>query len=97
LGCLLGGGRHRVQWGQRAFSFGTWGAGGGGLNSQSHHDATRELIRAECMSIVCFQETRLSVISDYDVSQIIGVGFDYFYLPAVGTHGGILVAWRSSS
>jgi hypothetical protein len=29
--------------------------------------------------------------------QIVGPGFDYFYLPAIHTCGGILVAWRSCS
>jgi exonuclease III len=68
-----------------------------GLNSRSHCDTVRELIRAERPSIVCLQETKLSVISEFDVIQIISVGFDYYYLSAVGTHGGILVAWRSST
>jgi exonuclease III len=68
-----------------------------GLNSWSHHDVVHELVRAEHPSIVCLQETKLSVISDFDVIQIICVGFDYYFLPAVGTHGGILMAWWPSS
>jgi hypothetical protein len=66
-----------------------------GLNSRLHRDAAQELIWAERLMIVCFHETKLSVISDYDASYIIGVGFDCFYLPDVGIRGGILVAWRS--
>jgi hypothetical protein len=27
----------------------------------------------------------------------LGSGFDYVYLPAIHTHGGILLAWRSST
>jgi exonuclease III len=68
-----------------------------GLKSRSHRDAICELVRAERPSIVCLQETKLSVISYFDVIQIIGVGFDYYFLPVVGTRRGILVAWRPSS
>jgi hypothetical protein len=47
--------------------------------------------------LVCLQETKLDVISDFDVIQILGSGFDYVFLPMVHTWGGILLAWRSSS
>jgi exonuclease III len=57
----------------------------------------RELIKAEHISFVCLQETKRDVISDFDLLQIVGLSFDYFYLPARHTHGGILVAWRSSA
>ena len=30
------------------------------------------------------------------IYDLMGVGFDYFALPAVEAHGGILVAWRRS-
>jgi hypothetical protein len=39
----------------------------------------------------------MTLISDYDVNQFIGSGFDYAFLPIVGTRGGILIACRSSS
>lgn len=48
-------------------------------------------------SIVCVQETKLAVISDFDVMQCLGPGFDYFFLLAVQTRGGILLAWRSDT
>jgi hypothetical protein len=48
-------------------------------------------------SLVCLQETKLETISDYDVIQLVGTSFDYVYLPAVQTRGGILVAWWSPS
>lgn len=45
--------------------------------------------------VVCLQETKLTYISDFDVSSIMGQGFSsYVYLPAQETRGGILVAWR---
>jgi hypothetical protein len=46
---------------------------------------------------VCLQETKLETISDYDVIQLVGTSFDYVYLPAVQTRGGILVACWSPS
>jgi exonuclease III len=67
-----------------------------GLNARSHQDVVCELVGAKRPSIVCFQETKLSLILDYDLAQIVGVGFDYCYLPAMGMRGGILVAWRSA-
>lgn len=35
--------------------------------------------------------------TDFDLLQIVGPGFDYVYLPAIHTHGGILVAWCSTA
>jgi hypothetical protein len=52
---------------------------------------------AERPSLVCLQETKLHVINDYDVMQILGSGFDYSYLPTDDTGGGILVAWHSAT
>jgi hypothetical protein len=47
-----------------------------------------ELVRSERISLIYLQETRLDVISDYDVMQILGLGFDYVCLPIVHTKGG---------
>jgi exonuclease III len=63
-----------------------------GLNSSAHHDVVHDLVTTEKLSIVCLQETKLSVCSDFDVIQILGHGFDYFCLPAIHTRGGILLA-----
>jgi exonuclease III len=68
-----------------------------GLNSGAHHDVVRELVIEEHISLVCLQETKMHVITDYDILQVLGLGFEYFYLPASQTRGGILVAWHSSS
>jgi exonuclease III len=68
-----------------------------GLNSRSRRDVVRELVTSERPSIVCLQETKLDVISQSDILQILGQGFDYFYLLADQTHGGILLAWLSST
>jgi hypothetical protein len=67
-----------------------------GLNAGTHQDAVRELLRVEHISFVCFQETKMDVISDFDLLQILEPGFEYFYLPDIHTRGGILVAWCPS-
>jgi hypothetical protein len=63
-----------------------------GLHAGAHRNAVRDLVSAERLSVVCLQETKLDVISDYDVMQILGAGFQYVYLPGVHTRGGVLVA-----
>jgi exonuclease III len=65
-----------------------------GMNAKAHKDAVRALVQYEHILFVCLQETKLAVISDFDIMQILGAGFEYFYLPAVQTKGnfGRLVA-----
>jgi hypothetical protein len=48
-------------------------------------------------SLVCLQETKLHIINDYNVMQILSSGFDYSYLPTNDTRGGILVTWHSAT
>jgi exonuclease III len=67
------------------------------LNFKLHQDALRELVAAEKPSIVRLQETKLVVISDFNVVQLLGVAFNYAFLPTIHTRGGILVAWRLAS
>jgi exonuclease III len=67
-----------------------------GLNTRSHHDSLRELVKAERLSLMCIQESKLDDVSGYDIMQMFGPGFDYSFLPADHTRGGIIVAWRSS-
>jgi exonuclease III len=48
------------------------------------------------VSIVCFQETKMELIYSSTVLETLGSEFDdYVYLPAIGTRGGILLAWKS--
>jgi hypothetical protein len=51
---------------------------------------------AEKVSLLCIHETKLNVISTFDIMQLAGNGFDYVFLPAVETRGGILVALKAS-
>jgi exonuclease III len=57
-----------------------------GLNAKSHHHTLRSLVDAEKPSVVCVQETKLSVLDDYTVMQLLGFGFDYVAMPADSTH-----------
>jgi hypothetical protein len=55
------------------------------------------LVTDECPSFICLQETKLHVLNDYDVLQLLGHDFDYAFLPSVQTRGGILITWSRSS
>jgi exonuclease III len=52
------------------------------LNLHAHRDAVRELVSTERPSIICLQETKLHVILDFDVLQILGMSFNYSYMPS---------------
>lgn len=65
-----------------------------GLNSRARRNAVRDVAEQQRASIVCLQETK---IQNFHVSMNIdtsGIDFDYAYLPAAGTAGGVCVAWR---
>lgn len=48
------------------------------------------------VALACLQESKLEVVDAAVVCQVLGSGFDDFdFLPAVGTRGGILMAWKS--
>jgi exonuclease III len=51
----------------------------------------RSLIASERSSLICLQETKMNVISNTDIMQFLSVGYDYVFLPAFHTRGGILV------
>lgn len=66
-----------------------------GLNARARRDAVRTLVADIRPSIVCMQETKLSVIDQMIVSSLLGTAFGAFaYLPASNTRGGILIAAR---
>jgi exonuclease III len=68
-----------------------------GLNARGQCDAVRQLVASERISLFCLQETKLETICNYDVTQLVGTGFNYSFLPAVQTRNGILVAWHAAS
>jgi exonuclease III len=67
-----------------------------GLNARARRLAIRSLMETSDASIICFQETKMDLISSYIVCETLGSEFDEFvYLPADGTRGGVLLAWKS--
>jgi hypothetical protein len=73
-------------------SFAIWN--GRGLNSPARRLAVFQAISPANAVVVCIQETKMAVISDRVVRDFLGPSFDkFFFLPANGTCGGILLAW----
>uniref|UniRef100_A0A8I7B6C6 Endonuclease/exonuclease/phosphatase domain-containing protein n=1 Tax=Hordeum vulgare subsp. vulgare TaxID=112509 RepID=A0A8I7B6C6_HORVV len=69
-----------------------------GLNSRARRCAIRSLLCTTRASIVCLQETKMALISSSIVLDTLGSEFDgSTYLPADGTRGGILLAWKSQA
>ena len=67
-----------------------------GLNARARRTAVRSLVVTANASIVCLQETKMALVCLSTVLEALGSEFDdYFYLPADGTRGGILLAWKS--
>lgn len=69
-----------------------------GLNAQARRDVVRTLVDDVRPAIVCLQETKLNVISQFLVFSLLGRDFSEFaYLPTSETRGGILIAGRRSA
>jgi hypothetical protein len=58
----------------------------------AHHAVVADLVTQERASLVCVHETKLSVIDDSLMNCMLGVSFQYAFVLAMGTLGGILVA-----
>jgi exonuclease III len=58
-----------------------------GLNSIVQRNAVQDLVAVERISLVCLQETKLHVVTDFNVIQILGSGFDYVFLSVVQMRG----------
>lgn len=68
-----------------------------GLNSPARRNAILQVIMAAQPSVVCFQETKMDLVTLEVVRHCHGTQFEqFFYLPVVGTRGGILLAWDAS-
>jgi hypothetical protein len=67
-----------------------------GLNNPSRRTAVCVAVGQAAASVVCASESKLETILRYVVSESFGPRFDGFaYLPAVGTAGGVVLAWCS--
>jgi hypothetical protein len=62
------------------------------MNAKAHKDAVRALVQYEHILFVCLQETKLAVISDFDIMQILGAGLS-ISISLLSKPRGILVAW----
>jgi len=65
-----------------------------GLNSRARRNVVRELVAQENISLFSLQETKLDTCSVSMLLDICGAGFDFVFLPASNTCGGILLAWK---
>lgn len=68
-----------------------------GLKGKARRDSIREFILQEHASLVCLQETKLHVVSNRAANELLGLMFDYVYLPSSGLARGILLAWRTNT
>ena len=68
-----------------------------GLNRKSRRDGVRDMVLSTRPDLVCLQETKKEAISRRMVMSMLGSEFDNFiFLPAQGTRGGILLAWKGT-
>ena len=65
-----------------------------GLNSRARRSVVRELVAQERFTLVALHERKLDMCTDAMILEMLGVGFDYFFVPATHTCGGILLAWH---
>ena len=65
-----------------------------GLNARARRNVVRELVSQEHVSLISLQETKLDGCDDRIILDMLGSSFDYFFLPAYNTCGGILLAWK---
>lgn len=69
-----------------------------GLNKKSHRDTVWELIASYHPELIFLQETKLVNMSTRVLLMTLGVDINrHVCLPANGTRGGILIAWREES
>jgi hypothetical protein len=68
-----------------------------GLGGYEKKQEVRNLINEKKPSIICLQETKLSVIDDFIGAALWGtLTQSYSYRPSVGASGGLLVMWDPS-
>lgn len=69
-----------------------------GIKLLARWNAISQVVQSVNPSIVCFQETKMEVVSPEVVRHCLGNRLENFiYLPAVGTRGGILIAWDATT
>jgi exonuclease III len=67
-----------------------------GLNDPARRTAVRVAVGEAAASVVCVSESKLHTVTQFDVVECFGPRYDGFaYLPAVGSAGGLILAWNS--
>lgn len=65
-----------------------------GLNAPARRNAVFQVVNAAKPAIGCFQKTKVENMSMELVRQCLGNRVEkFFYLSAVGTRGGVMLAW----
>jgi exonuclease III len=65
-----------------------------GLNSPARKQVVEDLVAHHRCKIVCIQETKLQMVGEVEISNILGSEFcgNFAALPVQGTRGGLVVA-----
>ena len=67
-----------------------------GLNNPARRIIVKAALADAMASVVCVSELKLEAVTPFVINEAFGARFDGFaYVPAVGTAGGIIVAWAS--
>jgi exonuclease III len=67
-----------------------------GLNMMARRSVVKDVILSSRVDIVCLQETKVAAINQFFLCSVFGSDFDKFVmLPAIGSSGGIIIAWKS--
>ena len=68
-----------------------------GLNQRDRRNSVRDVVLSNA-DIVCLQENKVANISQHMFLSVFGSAYDNFVaLPANGTRGGVLIAWKGCS
>ena len=68
-----------------------------GLNNQTRRNAIFQMVNVVRPSIVCLQETKMELVTTEVVAHCLGNKLEsFYYLLAIGTRGGILLAWDAT-
>jgi hypothetical protein len=62
------------------------------LNLRVRRDVVRDVVRDKRVSILCLEETKMDVISPRIILEMLGLNFEYYFLPVVGLRWGMLLA-----
>src|SRR5688572_1819291 len=68
-----------------------------GLNQKNRRNSVRDAIFSSNADIICLQETKVANMSQHLFLSVFGTAYVKFMaLPANGTRGGVLIAWKSN-